>query len=46
MPPKEPISVSTAGLKVPRERLDAGLGGVGRGDVDAGVAVVHGKLGV
>ena len=29
-----------------REGLDAGLGRVGRGDVDAGVAVVHGKAGV
>ena len=47
MPPKEPISDSTDGLKVAlARRLDAGLGGVRRGDVDAGVAVVHGKRAV
>ena len=44
MPPKEPISVSTEALKVAlRQALDAGLGRVRGGDVDAGLAVVHGS---
>ena len=44
MPPKEPISVSTEALKVAlASALDAGLGRVRRGDVDAGLAVVHGN---
>ena len=42
MPPNEPISVRTEGLKVARAKAsDAGLGGVSGGDVDTGVAIVH-----
>ena len=42
MPPKEPISESTPGVeRAAGQGLDAGLGRVGGGDVDARLAIVH-----